>query len=157
MNFLSFVACRAQGSDPNDHSRLFLFTIAIVRRRSREQSKICPELKWGAGFRSRSGLLWTRTPRAIGAQDVVDPRAAPARMFFLRESAKGSRPGSATNLEAEFQQPLRYSAATGGNRLGEFTLGERSAEWDAKLAEPFVLGAFISAIGLSERRDFPSK
>ena len=55
------------------------------------------------------------------------------------------------------EQPLRYSAATGGNRLGELTPGELSAEWDPKLAEPFVLGAFISASGLSERRDFPSK
>ena len=61
----------------------------------------------------------------------------------------------ASNAEIP-QQPLRYSAATGG-RLGELTLGERSVEWDPKLAEPLVLGAFISAIGLSERRDFPSK
>ena len=41
--------------------------------------------------------------------------------------------------------------------LGELTLGERSAEWDPELAEPFVPGVFISANGLSERRDFPSK
>ena len=64
-------------------------------------------------------------------------------------------PGESPGLFLE--QPLRYSAATGGNRLGELTPGELSAEWDPKLAEPFVLGAFISASGLSERRDFPSK
>ena len=44
-----------------------------------------------------------------------------------------------------------YSAATGDATLGEL------AEWDPKFAEPFAPGAFISASGLSERRDFPSK
>ena len=43
---------------------------------------------------------------------------------------------------------LRYSAAA--------TLGEL-AEWDPGVAEPFAPGALISASGLSERRDFPSK
>ena len=46
---------------------------------------------------------------------------------------------------------LRYSAATGDATLGEL------AEWDPKFAEPFALGDLISASGLSERRDFPSK
>jgi hypothetical protein len=44
-----------------------------------------------------------------------------------------------------------YSAATGGATLGEL------AEWDAEFVAPFAAGAFISARGLSERRDFPSK
>ena len=46
---------------------------------------------------------------------------------------------------------LRYSAAAGDATLGEL------AEWDPKFAEPFAPGALISASGLSERRDFPSK
>ena len=46
---------------------------------------------------------------------------------------------------------LRYSAATGDATLGEL------AEWDPEVAEPFAPGALISASGLSERRDFPSK
>ena len=46
---------------------------------------------------------------------------------------------------------LRYSAAAGDATLGEL------AEWDSKFAEPFAPGALISASGLSERRDFPSK
>jgi hypothetical protein len=67
-------------------------------------------------------------------------------------------PASKARLDAEIPSAaLRYSAVTGGNRLGELTLGERSAEWDPELAEPFVAGVFISANGLSERRDFPSK
>jgi len=67
-------------------------------------------------------------------------------------------PASKASLDAEIPSAaLRYSAATGGNMLGELTLGELSAERDPKLAEPFALGAFISASGLSERRDFPSK
>ena len=41
---------------------------------------------------------------------------------------------------------LRYSAAAGDATLGEL------AEWDPEFAEPF-----ISASGLSEWRDFPSK
>ena len=44
-----------------------------------------------------------------------------------------------------------YSAATGGATLGEL------AEWDAEFVAPFAADAFISASGLSERRDFPSK
>jgi hypothetical protein len=52
---------------------------------------------------------------------------------------------------------LRYSAATGGNLLGELTLEELSAGRDPKLAEPFAPGALASASGSSERRDFPSK
>ena len=50
-----------------------------------------------------------------------------------------------------FSTVLRYSAATGGATLGEL------AEWDAEFVAPFAAGAFISARGLSERRDFPSK
>ena len=46
---------------------------------------------------------------------------------------------------------LRYSAAAGDATLGEL------AEWDPEFAEPFAPGALISASGLSERRDFPSK
>jgi hypothetical protein len=46
---------------------------------------------------------------------------------------------------------LRYSAATGEDTLGEL------AEWDPTFAALFALGALISASGLSDRRDFPSK
>jgi hypothetical protein len=58
--------------------------------------------------------------------------------------------GFEAGLEADIlSRALRYSAATGAATLG--------VEWDPEFAEPFAPGAFISASGLSERRDFPSK
>ena len=50
-----------------------------------------------------------------------------------------------------FSTALGYSAAMGGATLCEL------AEWDAEFVALFAPGALISASGLSERRDFPSK
>jgi hypothetical protein len=60
------------------------------------------------------------------------------------------------SLDAEISfSSLRYSAATGGNMLGEFTLEEDSAERaSSELVAP---GALTPTSGSSERRDFPSK
>ena len=62
--------------------------------------------------------------------------------------------GSASKASPEadiLSTALGYSAA-----MGDATLGEL-AEWDPEFVEPFAPGALISASGLSERRDFPSK
>jgi hypothetical protein len=67
----------------------------------------------------------------------------------------GDRLGEQDSTPKLLQQPPRYSAATGGNMLGELTLEEDSAE-GASLAL-VAPGALTSASGLSERRDFPSK
>jgi hypothetical protein len=72
----------------------------------------------------------------------VDPTACGPNMRIGAES-KPRRRGAST--------ALRYSAAAGDTTLGEVT------EWDPTFAEPFAPGALISASGLSERRDFPSK
>ena len=75
------------------------------------------------------------TPPELDAQAECDPAACGPNMPRRRN------PSTA----------LRYSAAAGDATLGEL------AEWDPKFAEPFAPGALISASGLSERRDFPSK
>ena len=82
---------------------------------------------------------------SAGAEDTPPEPDAPAECdptaCRTRKQARRRQPSTA----------LRYSAATGDDTLGEL------AEWDPTFAEPFALGALISASGLSDRRDFPSK